>query len=301
MVDVKKFSEIDIYGLLEVEISATEQEIRKAYRKKALSCHPDKNPDNPKAAELFQELSRVLEILLDKTARAAYDRMLNAKKAAELRNKQLDSKRQKLKSELEERERQAQSNLLKKGNYHTETKTPEEIFKEEFDRLRKEGSRLVEEEQELMRQQLRQEILKAEKTPSWDSSKHRIKIKWKAAKDDPTNGGYSEEILRKFLQKYGELVVLVMSPKKYGSALVEFKTKEASEMAVQYERGNMNNPLTLEWIGEAPQSKQKSRAPVGSATVTDADYESLVLRQLRQAEERKRLIEQMMKEEAEGS
>lgn len=243
-----------------------------------------------------------MEILLDATARSAYDRMLNAKKATELRNKQLDSKRQKLKSDLEERERQAQSNLLKKGSYHTQNKTPEEIFKEEFDRLRKEGSRLVEEEQEMMRQQLRQELLKRETTtPTWDSSKHRIKIKWKTAKDDPKNGGYSEESLRKFLQKYGEIVVLVMSPKKYGSALIEFKTKEASEMAVQFEKGSLNNPLTLEWIGTPPENKQKSRAPVGSATVTDTDYETLVLRQLRQAEERKRLIEQIMREETEGT
>lgn len=230
--------------------------------------------------------------------------MLNAKKAAELRNKQLDSKRQKLKSELEERERQAQSNLLKKGTYHTQTKTPEEIFKEEFDRLRKEGSRLVEEEQELMRQQLRQELKnRTEATPSsWDSSKHRIKIKWKASKTDPTNGGYNEETLRKYLKKYGEIVVLVMSPKKYGSALVEFKTKDASEMAVQFEKGNLDNPLTLEWVGSAPENKQKTqKIPVGSTTVTENDFESLVLRQLRQAEERKRLIEQMMREEAEDA
>jgi len=46
-------------------------QIKKAYRKKALTCHPDKNPDNPRAAELFQELSRVLEILTDTNARVS--------------------------------------------------------------------------------------------------------------------------------------------------------------------------------------------------------------------------------------
>jgi len=44
-------------------------QIKKAYRKKALSCHPDKNPDNPKAAELFHELANALEILIDESAR----------------------------------------------------------------------------------------------------------------------------------------------------------------------------------------------------------------------------------------
>lgn len=46
-------------------------QIKKAYRKKALTCHPDKNPDNPRAAELFHELSRALEILTDTKARVS--------------------------------------------------------------------------------------------------------------------------------------------------------------------------------------------------------------------------------------
>lgn len=300
MVDVKKFSDIDLYGLLDVNLEATEADIRKAYRKKALSCHPDKNPDNPKAAELFQELSKALEILLDASARSAYDRMLNAKKQAQLRTKALDSKRQKLKSELEERERRAYDELLKRKSYSTKVKTPEEIFKEEFDRLRKEGNKLVEEEQELMRQQLREEtITRQNNLPTWDSAKHRIKLKWKANKDDPTNGGYSEDSLRKYLQKYGDLVVLVMSPKNPGSALVEFKTQDGAEMAMEYEKGNLENPLTLKWIGDAPgKSSTNKRIPVGSSsTISESDYESLVMRQLRQAEERKKLIEKMMKED----
>ena len=40
------YLDIDLYALLEVEIDADEKAIKKAYRKKALTCHPDKNPDN---------------------------------------------------------------------------------------------------------------------------------------------------------------------------------------------------------------------------------------------------------------
>ncbi|XP_058059949.1 dnaJ homolog subfamily C member 17 [Anopheles bellator] len=303
MVDVKKFSDTDLYGLFEVEISATEQEIRKAYRKKALQCHPDKNPDNPKAAELFQELSKALEILIDVSARAAYDKVLNAKKAAKLRTKQLDSKRQKLKADLEERERLAREAGTTGGYKKASSKTPEELFQEEFDRLRKEGSKLIQEEQELMRKQLQEELrlIQTAAAPTWDPSQHRVKIRWKADKNDPANGGYTEDILRKFLTKYGDLNALVMSPRKTGSALVEFKSKDAAEMAVKYEQGRLDNPCTLEWIGEAPaatKSKAGSRSG-GGGTITDRDYESLVLHQLRQAEQRKRLIEQMMKEDAE--
>lgn len=126
----------------------------------------------------------------------------------------------------------------------------------------------------------------------WNSAEHRIKIKWSAAKSDPTNGGYSSDTLRKFLQKYADLEAFVMSSKRNGSAMVEFKTQDGAEMAVAYEKGLASNPLTLEWIGAAPRSKV-----TGSSTVSESDFESIVLRQMRQAEERKRLIEEMQKED----
>uniref|UniRef100_A0A3B5LZI1 DnaJ (Hsp40) homolog, subfamily C, member 17 n=1 Tax=Xiphophorus couchianus TaxID=32473 RepID=A0A3B5LZI1_9TELE len=72
-------------------------QIKKAYRQKALTCHPDKNPDNPKAAELFHQLSQALEVLTDAAAKAAYDKICAAKKQAEERNKKLDDKRKKIK------------------------------------------------------------------------------------------------------------------------------------------------------------------------------------------------------------
>lgn len=47
-----------------------------AYRKLALVKHPDKNPDNPKAADEFQQLQRAYDLLCDKEARAALDQLL---------------------------------------------------------------------------------------------------------------------------------------------------------------------------------------------------------------------------------
>lgn len=300
MVDIKKFSDTDLYGLLGVEIDADQKQIRKAYRRKALTCHPDKNPDNPKAAELFHTLSQALEVLTDASARAAYNRVLNAKKAAAIRHQQLDSKRKKLIEDLNRREQEANSATARRQTYSTETKSPEEQLIEEITRLRKEGSRLLAEEQKLMQKQLHEERAAklSNATPSeWDSSQHRIKIKWKMDKNDAVNGDYSEPILRKFLQKYGEIVALVVSPKKRGSALVEFRAQDAGEMAIAYEKGNLDNPLTLTWIGETP--KDNKRFPTKSTTVTETDFESLVLREMRQAEERKRLIEQMMRDDGE--
>lgn len=224
---------------------------------------------------------------MDASARAAYDRMLRAKKANEMRNQQLDSKRQKLKSDLEARERQAAS---RKTSHNGIAQTPEEIFKAELERIMKENKKLLEDENEILRQQIYKERLNVQpSSSSYDSSKHRIKIKWNA--DSGDNGGYNYDNLTKFLSKYGDIVALLVSKKKSGSGIVEFKTQDASEMAIAYEKGNLDNPLKLEWIGTAPKSKKPS------GNVTETDYESLVLRQMRQAEERKRLIEEMMKED----
>ncbi|XP_039642570.1 dnaJ (Hsp40) homolog, subfamily C, member 5 gamma b isoform X2 [Perca fluviatilis] len=62
-----------LYKLMGLEKGASPEEIKKAYRKLALRHHPDKNPDNPEAADTFKEINNANSILSDENKRKIYD------------------------------------------------------------------------------------------------------------------------------------------------------------------------------------------------------------------------------------
>jgi molecular chaperone DnaJ len=68
----------DYYEVLGVSKSASEDEIKKAYRKMAVKYHPDKNPDNKEAEDKFKEAAEAYEVLSNSQKKAQYDRFGHA-------------------------------------------------------------------------------------------------------------------------------------------------------------------------------------------------------------------------------
>ena len=64
----------DPYSTLGIARTASEADIKSAYRKLAKELHPDRNKDNPQASEKFSEATRAYDLLSDKAKRAQYDR-----------------------------------------------------------------------------------------------------------------------------------------------------------------------------------------------------------------------------------
>lgn len=123
---------IDFYALLGVDHGADDKAIQKAYRRKALELHPDKNPDNPKAEELFMQIKVASDALLDPVRRGELDAKISARAAVQARYASMDSKRAKLRSDLEEREKAAAD----ASRAHAKAATS---LAADIDRLRKDG------------------------------------------------------------------------------------------------------------------------------------------------------------------
>ena len=196
--------------------------------------------------------------------------------------------------------------------------------------------RLLEEEQERLRKEFKQTVVPEDSVPTSDGGTPRVKLKWSAKKGDSSNGGYCSQNLNDILSCYGQVSALLISSKRNGSAIVEFENTVGVDPGILQESGLKDNPFTLNWLSGKPSETKKSSfdsssgnfcanpsfgsvnfnlsANPGLSSVnfvgsepssqtfsscedTNKDFENLVLRRMRQAEERKKLIEEIQKED----
>ena len=290
----KQFLDMDLYKLFEVDEASTIEEIKKAYRKRALESHPDKNLDNKEEAERkFVQLGKAFEVLADKSSKAAYDAVRKARRDKAKRDEHLDEKRKKLKDALEQREKCFKEQFQKKTEAMNRT-GEEERYQNEVERLRNEGSKILEEEMNFINEQIRLEKKRASSSKheatadsSTDVKSPRFKINWPSKLNAAK---LNEELLNYLFSKYGQVEALVVSKK--ASAILEYRNLADAMKCLDDERFLKDTySLTIKWLGPELNKSKPHQAESANLTClnneqfTDnfEEIEMAILKKMRQA------------------
>lgn len=137
----------DFYELLGVEPTASESEVRRAYRKTALKYHPDKNAGKPDVIEKFHLLQIAYDVLSDPSVKELYDNARRARDEKKARDAAYEGRRKWMKEDLERRE----SGAFKRKRDEAEE---EEAFERELKRLAADGARRRKEREEQLRAEM---------------------------------------------------------------------------------------------------------------------------------------------------
>jgi DnaJ homolog subfamily C member 17 len=139
-------SSVDFYALLSLAPTATDSEIRSAFRKTSLKYHPDKVGSTPENVEKFLLVKIAHDVLSDAKIRALYDQTREAKQRRQAETEKLDAGRRKMVSELERRERDAKNAggvgvMGVKRSRNGEEESPEQKLEREIRRISDENRR----------------------------------------------------------------------------------------------------------------------------------------------------------------
>ncbi|KAE8668983.1 DNAJ heat shock N-terminal domain-containing protein isoform 2 [Hibiscus syriacus] len=243
--------EVDHYSILglpsgEEGANLTKKEITKAYREKARDLHPDKRKDDPNAHENFIKLKSSYEILVDDKARKLFDDLLRVKREQQRRFAQQDTKRRKMMSDLEDRERASfapdPAVTAKEEEERIARKLKEEIARIRAMHAASKGAGMGRGSGSGFNQDKVGREGNNEGGASGELDKEKVlKVSWERIGE-----GYTAEKLRQLFSGFGEVEdIVIKSSKKKGSALVVMATKEAAVAATGSVIGDLHNPLLV--------------------------------------------------------
>uniref|UniRef100_A0A1I7YDM2 RRM domain-containing protein n=1 Tax=Steinernema glaseri TaxID=37863 RepID=A0A1I7YDM2_9BILA len=245
---------------------------------------------------MFRKVQDASMILLDKAARAAYDHVVAAKAAKkaffEQRRTTEDSKRRKFREELERREAAASGAKKEEADFDRD-------LEREIARLRKEGARLLAEENERLRRKMEEEEQnrrrqaappahrptasaappKKKQDSGKEKQQHTLKLKWKPSDDF----NYDEGALQEIFGRYGKISLLFfINKKKKNSAVLEFENI-ASALEAENERGDKSCPIKVTWLTDRPDrapSPPPPTPPPAPPSDPDDDDDDVVIEQV---------------------
>ncbi|KAK4372343.1 hypothetical protein RND71_007727 [Anisodus tanguticus] len=242
----KMDTEVDHYAVLDLPsgeegAKLSEKDISKAYKKKALELHPDKRLDDPNAHLNFQKLKTSYEILKDEKARKLFDDLLRVKREKIQRQSHQDSKRRKMMSDLDARERAAfspdDSVLAREEEERIARK-----LKEEIARIRAMHSKKVSTAPDPSQKEAHARAKESTEGKGSSVDKEKVlKVSWEKIGED-----YTAQKLTELFSEFGEVEdVVIKSSKKKGSALVDMSSKDAAKASCGNVLGDLSNPLLI--------------------------------------------------------
>ncbi|KAL0485396.1 DnaJ [Acrasis kona] len=253
--------DVDYYAVLGIPSSSTEAEIKKAYRKKALEYHPDRNIDNADAVNMFVKINKANRVLTDPQLKLEFDAIIKAKLFQQQRLDGMNQKRRLLRESLEEAERNSKRPKTEQEATH---KSPADI-RRDAEKIKEQGG------YDALHKLVQEKKLMSSKSRHID-----VIAKWTKEFD------VNEKSLESMFKKFGQVTSFIKIEKKR-KAIVTFALGLNAQSACEH----LSKENCLE-VKIAPGQEIPSQTLHETSATLGADYESLTMLKFKQmAEERK--------------